>query len=84
MSDRPSGSRRVDFWQLEEHDRPSMLFTCREDSDGNPIVKHDPYDDEDVSWWSYFDPNKPKTFRGQTYPNNLLDIIEAGKNGNKS
>lgn len=83
MSDRSLRSRRVNFWQLSDHDRPSMLFTCREDPHGNVICEHDFYDEEDVSWWSYFDQNKPKTFRGQTYPDNLLDIIEVREEASK-
>ncbi|KAE9379586.1 hypothetical protein N431DRAFT_159822 [Stipitochalara longipes BDJ] len=84
MGDRPLHSRRVDFWRLADDDRPSILFTCRENARGEVIVEHDPYDDEDVSWWSYFDPNKPKTFRGQTYPDNLLDMIQARQEASNS
>jgi hypothetical protein len=76
MSDRPLRSRRVDFWELS--DRPSLLFTCRENSGGVLIAEHDPYNGEEPAWRPYFDPNKPKSFRGQTYPDNLLDIIEVG------
>ncbi len=77
MSEYPRRARRV--WQLPEHDRPGILFTCREDQRGNLVVEDGPHDDKDISWWPYFDPEAPKMFRGQTYPDNLYEIIEAGK-----
>jgi hypothetical protein len=80
MSDRRPRSRRV--WQLSYHDRPNIPFTCREDKRGNLVVEYDPPDDEDVSWWSYFDPES-KTLPGQTYPDNLRELIEAGQEANR-
>jgi hypothetical protein len=70
----------------EHLDRPSIMFTCREDILGNHIVQDDSQDDEDVSWWPYFDPEKPKTkaFRGQTYPDNLPEMIEAAKEADRT
>lgn len=78
MSNHPRNARRV--WR-QAHDRPCILFTCREFQWGNPVVQDDAHDDEDISWWPYFDPEK--TFRGQTYPDNLFELIEADQEADR-
>ena len=46
------------------------------------MAEHDPSDDEVLSRRAYFDPES-NTSTGQTYPDNLVEIIEAGEEANR-
>lgn len=63
--------------------RPNVWFVCREDEAGKLAVEDDVGEDENPQWQEYFGPERLKRFPGETFPHNLLELIEAGEEADK-
>ncbi|CZR67343.1 uncharacterized protein PAC_17242 [Phialocephala subalpina] len=60
-----------------DQERPNVLFICHKDEDGNAAVEDDVTDNEDPGWDGYFNAERLKNSPGQTWPENLEDIMAA-------
>ncbi|KAE8443787.1 hypothetical protein EG329_001381 [Mollisiaceae sp. DMI_Dod_QoI] len=76
MGDFPRSLARVGMGPRDP-ERPNILFICHEDSNGSIVVRDDVTDHEDVGWNRYFDMQRLATQPGQTWPENLEEIMAA-------
>lgn len=62
-----------------DSERPNVLFVCHKNEECKVVVEDDVTDNEDPGWDRYFNMERLKTERGQTWPDNLEEILAAEK-----